>query len=100
MYINEIKLKNFRTFEEAAIIFVHPEQNFKKMNMPEPQLKNINLLLGNNGSGKSALLKAIGLSALGPAVASSGIYQNKSGQENCRQVRDEQKKSTQKKRAG
>ncbi len=75
MYINDIKLKNFRTFEETNITFVHPDQNFKKLNIPTPKLNNINLLLGNNGSGKSALLKAIGLSAMGPAVSTFGNYQ-------------------------
>lgn len=74
MYINEIKLKNFRTFENESITFVHPDQNFKLLGIPEPKLKNINLLLGNNGSGKSALLKAIALLALGPAAKSSGLF--------------------------
>ena len=37
-------------------------------------LPNVNLLLGNNGLGKTTLLKAVALAALGPAVRSSGIY--------------------------
>jgi hypothetical protein len=34
----------------------------------------MNLLLGNNGLGKSAFLKGIALAALGPAVADAGIF--------------------------
>jgi hypothetical protein len=74
MYIDQIKLNNFRTFRQSEITFVHPDQDFTGLNIPRPRLSNVNLLLGNNGYGKTALLKAIALSALGPAVRSSGIY--------------------------
>src|SRR5262249_24617528 len=37
-------------------------------------LPNMNVLLANNGYGKTSLLKAIALAALGPAVGRSGIY--------------------------
>jgi AAA domain, putative AbiEii toxin, Type IV TA system len=74
MYINRINLTNFRTFRSAEIDFVHPDQDFRGLDLPKPKLPNVNLLLGNNGYGKSALLKAIALAALGPAVRSSGIY--------------------------
>ncbi|MCL2623168.1 MAG: AAA family ATPase [Planctomycetaceae bacterium] len=43
MRIDEIRLKNFRKFEDAAISF-HPE---------------FNLLVGENGSGKTAILEVI-----------------------------------------
>lgn len=74
MYIDNIVLKNFRTFRAASIDFVHPDQSFDDLDFPRPKLRNVNLLLGNNGAGKSALLKAIALSALGPAVGRAGIY--------------------------
>jgi predicted ATP-binding protein involved in virulence len=74
MYIDQIKLGNFRTFRDPEIAFVHPDLEFKVLPFPKPRLPNINLLLGNNGYGKTALLKAIALTALGPAVRSSGIY--------------------------
>lgn len=77
MYIDRIKLENFRTFRKAEIEFVHPDRNFKQLKLPVPKLKNVNLLLGNNGLGKTTLLKAIALAALGPAVRSSGIYANR-----------------------
>lgn len=75
MCINRIHVENFRTFRKAEIDFIHPDLNFKKdLKLPKPKLANINLLLGNNGFGKTSLLKAIALSALGPAVGDSGIF--------------------------
>jgi predicted ATPase len=74
MYINKIEIENFRTFRKSHIDFIHPQQDFKGLGLPIPRLRNVNLLLGNNGLGKTTLLKAISLAALGPAVRSSGIY--------------------------
>jgi hypothetical protein len=73
MYINSMCLRNFRVFRSSDIRFVHPDQRFDA-DLPEPSLPNINLLLGNNGLGKTTLLKAVALAALGPAVGDSGIY--------------------------
>jgi hypothetical protein len=88
MYIDSIKLENFRTFRKSRIDFCHPDQNYARLgaaraktpgalDFPKPALPNVNLLLGNNGLGKTTLLKAIALAALGPAVRSSGIYPNR-----------------------
>ncbi|MGB7510856.1 MAG: AAA family ATPase [Pelodictyon phaeoclathratiforme] len=72
MYIDQIEIKNFRTFRNSKITFCHADQDASKM--PKPKLPNMNLLLANNGNGKTSLLKAIALAALGPAVGKSGIY--------------------------
>ncbi len=74
MYINWLHLQRFRTFLDSRIDFVHPDQDFDALEMPPPRIRNVNLLLGNNGSGKTALLKAIALTCLGPAVGDSGIF--------------------------
>ena len=73
MYIESITISNFRTFREARIELTHGDRKPTKA-LPTPKLANVNLLLGNNGLGKTTLLKAISLVALGPAVADSGIY--------------------------
>ena len=74
MYIDHIDIENFRTFRKCRITFCHRDQDFKALGIPKPRLPNINLLLADNGFGKTSVLKAIALTALGPAVAHSGIY--------------------------
>jgi predicted ATPase len=74
MYIDHIEIENFRTFRKTRIDFCHADQDFEKLGMKKPELPNVNLLLANNGYGKTSLLKAIALAALGPAVGKSGIY--------------------------
>lgn len=74
MYIGHLDIAAFRTFRKASLDFVHAQQDFAALGMPAPRLRNMNLLLGNNGSGKSSVLRAIALAALGPAVVDSGIY--------------------------
>lgn len=74
MYIQNIEIENFRTFRKSSISFCHKDLDYKVAGLPKPKLANMNLLLANNGYGKTSLLKAIALAALGPAVAHSGIY--------------------------
>src|SRR2546423_14959379 len=82
MYLDAIHLTNFRTFVDEEIDLVHPEKDFKQKNrngvpiLPRPKLPNVNLLLGDNGSGKTALLKAIALAGFGPAVSDVKIQSN------------------------
>ena len=73
MYIESISIDNFRTFRKAKIEFTYRDRELDDI-LPKPKLPNVNLLLGNNGLGKTTMLKAIALSALGPAVSRSGIY--------------------------
>jgi predicted ATP-binding protein involved in virulence len=74
MYIDFIRKENFRNFRESKIRFVHREPSKEPDSLPRPRLPNVNLLLGDNGLGKTSMLKAIALAALGPAVGDSGIY--------------------------
>lgn len=78
MYIERLDLENIRTFTGGKpLVFVHPDGDYrpprsekaeKDPRLPKPKLPNVNLLLGDNGSGKTTVLQAIALATLGPAV--------------------------------
>jgi hypothetical protein len=82
MYINSLELSYARTFVGSTLQFIHPDRDFRSVRenaritndrLPRPRLPNVNLLLGENGSGKSTILKAIALTTLGPAVEESSL---------------------------
>lgn len=75
MYITSIVLKDFRTFAAGRLDFVQREQKFDA-SFPRPKLANVNVLLGDNGAGKTSVLRAIALAGLGPVVADAGIFPN------------------------
>ncbi|MCJ8272899.1 MAG: AAA family ATPase [Psychrosphaera sp.] len=66
----DLCVNDFRTFQNAGIGFVDKDLGIKT----KLQFPNINVVLGNNGLGKTTLLKAISLACLGPAISDSGIY--------------------------
>jgi hypothetical protein len=77
MYIEKLVMENIRTFARTEIHFVHPDLVFRasgasdpkaKKLLPKPKLPNVNLLLGENATGKTTVLQAIALAVLGPAA--------------------------------
>jgi hypothetical protein len=79
MYLEQLDIENVRTFAEATspLVFVHPERDFRPAKspaspqdhrLPAPRLPNVTLLLGDNGSGKTTVLRAIAAAAYGPAA--------------------------------
>ncbi len=86
MYIHNLNLRNIRTFVKNDISFVHPDLEFRPKGdangetsklLPKPRLPNVNLLLGDNGSGKTTVLQAIALASLGPAAVDAKLQLNK-----------------------
>jgi predicted ATP-binding protein involved in virulence len=69
LYITSIKIKNLRCFEEAELTFQYPEREL----IDTVQFPNINLLLGDNSTGKTTVLKAIALSVISPIIQNSGF---------------------------
>jgi len=78
MYINNISIKNFKGFKKfEKLNFLYPsiskEKLIKSYDTHDVRYKNINVILGNNSFGKTAFLKAIALSSLGPSVNDIGF---------------------------
>lgn len=69
MYIHTLSLCDFRTFSNARMAFCFRGRD----DALHPRLQNVNLLLGDNGTGKTSVLRAIALAGLGPIVRDSGI---------------------------
>ncbi|RYG99667.1 MAG: hypothetical protein EON58_03060 [Alphaproteobacteria bacterium] len=67
MYIERLWATNFRCYEQFNIHLQYPGKD-ATLRFP-----NINLILGDNGSGKSAVMKAATLPILGSVLQSSGF---------------------------
>jgi len=77
MYVDRIRIENFRTYRHSEINLLHPARKAKDLEAEfgiQVIYKNVNLILGINGMGKSTFLKAVGLACLGPTVRDSGIF--------------------------
>lgn len=73
MYVEKLTIKNFRCFEETEAEFNYPGRPATKARPAPKNYDNVNLLLGNNGTGKTSTLMAIGLSIIEPVIQLSGF---------------------------
>lgn len=74
MYVHSLYLKNLRCFREADLTFQYPGRIRRRGEPPPPSLPNVNLILGNNGAGKTTVLKGIALSLLAPMLRRSSGF--------------------------
>jgi hypothetical protein len=76
LYVSKLIVRNFKCFGHAEITLNHPlvVDNYGRA-VPK-RLKNVNLFLGANGSGKSSILKALALGVLAPVMSASGFKAN------------------------
>lgn len=78
MYIKKLSVQNFKSFKGFNDLkFLHPKitkDHLKRdFDVDAVRYDNINVVLGNNSTGKTAFLKAIALTTLGPGVKNLDI---------------------------
>ena len=74
MYIESLTVKNLRCFREVKeMTFQFPGRVVHKDAPAPPALRNVNLLLGNNGTGKTTILKGIAMSLIAPVAQHAGL---------------------------
>jgi energy-coupling factor transporter ATP-binding protein EcfA2 len=74
MYVRTLTIKNLRCFEKAQVSLNHPGLERRLPSGLVRHLPNVTLLLGDNGSGKTTVLRAIVLGALAPVMAMGSGY--------------------------
>ncbi len=67
MYLRRLEIENLRSFEKVVFEPNVPEEG----HLRHP---NVTLLLGNNGQGKTSLLRGVALAVLAPLLASSSGF--------------------------
>lgn len=75
MYLTHTRLKNIRCFKDSFIDLPIPDSDIP--------LSNMTLILGQNGSGKSSVLKAMALAVLTPIIEDSGFRSYHMIREGC-----------------
>lgn len=71
MYIESVRIRNLRCFRDTSLTLRHPSEDPKKY--PDLRFRNVNLLLGDNGSGKTSVMRALALAILAPVIRESGF---------------------------
>lgn len=66
MYVRKLTLTDFRCFERAELEFRTPDD-------PKSPQRNVTVLLGTNGAGKSSLLQALSLAILSESLRDTGL---------------------------
>lgn len=76
VYLSDLSINNFRCFESINLNFVVPTHSpdaEEKAQTSSPKITNVTLLLGDNGTGKTSVLRAAALCLVGPILDGSGF---------------------------
>lgn len=69
LYAKSLHIYDFKCYGKAVLDLQYPTRVGKDVS----ELKNVNLILGDNGGGKSSILRAMAIAALAPALLESGF---------------------------
>jgi hypothetical protein len=74
MFLSSLSLRNLCCFRDIKeMTFQYPGRVGRDDGRLPPALSNVNLLLGDNGTGKTALLRGISLALIAPVAKDSGL---------------------------
>jgi ABC-type uncharacterized transport system ATPase subunit len=60
VYVEKLEIQNVRCFKSTTLMTRHPDL----ADVPDIDFKNVTLLLGNNGAGKSTTLRSLAIGVL------------------------------------
>lgn len=69
LYAKTLDIYAFKAFGKARLKLQYPGRRAAE----QPTLRNVNLILGDNGGGKSSVLRALAIAVLAPALLDSGF---------------------------
>lgn len=69
VYAKTLSIYEFKCFQKAKLDFQYPGRK----NAGVSEISNINLILGDNGGGKSSVLRGLAIAVLAPALMRSGF---------------------------
>jgi AAA domain, putative AbiEii toxin, Type IV TA system len=69
VYARTLDIYAFKAFGKAQLRLQYPGRRGQNL----PRLRNVNLILGDNGGGKSSVLRALAIAVLAPALLDSGF---------------------------
>lgn len=77
-YVHSLELEGIACFEEAEVHLQYRGRTIPNENTPSAErgLENLNLIVGDNGSGKTTILKSIALAVLGGILPHEGFRSN------------------------